>query len=347
MSNEDMTPLQEQQLQSQPQLIPEARHQNQQQEELNADRLWRAGMMRRYPSEISVESASSGSASSNTSFVSSKFTLASLDRMDGHVLRRRKRIRSAVYENGSFFADDDSDTRRSPKTKSSTWLIPADHPYKICWDFCTVLVSFIGAYNAHSSIRDRSFDQTPRLLFCECWFLVDILLNFLTQHKSFDGRILRDGKSVWARYLTTWFVIDVLSLLPWEVVYVKPIIEMQNRLNWFAKTFKRSKAVVRVTRVLRGRHFKLFGRVAKQTKHAGVGARRLLRLLIKYVPKYIFFWRRMKGVVVVRLLRMLHYIQRILKNFPTTKRDDADNNTDVTQEECEELEEDGSLDDLY
>jgi hypothetical protein len=341
---------QEQLSQSQPQLIPETRQLHEQHDEINADLVWHAAMMRRYPSEISVQSSSSGSASTNTSFVDSKFTLVTLDRMDGHVLRRRKRIASAVYQHSSFFADDnsDSETRPSPKVKTSTWLIPADHPYKICWDLCTVLVSFIGAYNAHSSIRDRSFDQTPRLLFCECWFLVDMILNFLTQHKSFDGRVLRDGKSVWARYLTTWFVIDVLSLLPWEVVYVKPIIEMQNRLNWFAKLFKRSKAVVRVTRVLRGRHFKLFGRVAKQTKHAGVGARRLLRLLIKYVPKYIFFWRRMKGVVVVRLLRMLRYIQRILKNIPTTKREDEDTHTDVTQEECDELEEeDDSLDDLY
>ena len=314
------------------------------------------------PSEISIQSSISPSlsqasapmsnSSSVASVVTAQSTLASINRLDGHAVRRRKRIRATIYEDSTFFADDNSESPRSKKR--STWLIPADHPYKILWDVITVIVSFVGAYNAHSSIRDRSFAQTPRLLFCECWFLLDIILNFVTQYKSFDGRILRDGKAVSARYLTTWFVIDLLSLLPWEVYYVKPIIEMQNRLNWFSKTLRRSKAVLRVTRVLRGRHFKLFGRVAKQTKHAGVNARRLLRLLVKYVPKYIFFWRRMKGVVVVRMLRMVHYIQRLLKNVPITssmyKRhddDDYDNKTDVTQADWEDLDDDGSFDDLY
>lgn len=328
--------------------------------QLSPSRSRQIDRMTSLPSEVSLQSSNSNanSAASIASLVTAESTLESINRLDGHAVRRRKRIRATVhesvptYEDSTFFADDNSESPRSKKR--STWLIPADHPYKILWDLITIVVSFVGAYNAHSSIRDRSFGQTPRLLFCECWFLADMILNFVTQHKSFDGRVLRDGKAVSARYLTTWFVIDLLSLLPWEIVYVKPIVEMQNRLNWFSKTLKRSKAVVRVTRVLRGRHFKLFGRVANQTKHAGVNARRLLRLLVKYVPKYVFFWRRMKGVVVVRLLRMLHYIQRFLKNVPltssTSKRDDDDdddNHTDVTQEDWEELEEDESFDELY
>ena len=72
---------------------------------------------------------------------------------------------------------------------------------------------------------------------------------------------------------------------------------------------------------------------------------------------------------MVRLLRMLHYIQRFLKNvLPMTKTttaalsssnkrdyyndhddddDDDDNHTDVTQADWEELEEDESFDELY
>lgn len=229
----------------------------------------------------------------------------------------------SITSQESFFADDNSEVypRFRPASK---WLIPADHPYKILWDVATILISMIGAYHGHTSIRDRSFGPSLLTIFCEVWFVIDILLNFVTQHKSsMTGVVLKDGKSVWARYLTTWFVVDFVSLLPWETLYVKPIIDMQNRRKFFKKAFFRTKAVIRVTRILRGRHFKLFRTAAKTTKHAGVGARGLLKLLIKYLPKYIFFWRRMKGVVLVRLLRHFHTLCRFFKIFQMKEDDET------------------------
>mmetsp|Transcript_3138 Transcript_3138/g.4501 ORF Transcript_3138/g.4501 Transcript_3138/m.4501 type:complete len:563 (-) Transcript_3138:148-1836(-) len=208
--------------------------------------------------------------------------------------------------------------------KKSKWLIPADHPIKVFWDVCTVFISFLGAYLTHTSIRDRTIEQTFWIRFTEAWFAVDILLNFVTQHKTASGKIIADGKAVWARYLTTWFVVDVLSLVPWESIYVKPIWEMQKRRGFFKKTFFRSKAVIRVTRVLRGRHFKLFGKVAAQTKHAGVGSKRLLQIMIKYIPKYLLFYRNMKGVLAVRTLRQVHWTRKVIKNLFVTTRTDED-----------------------
>lgn len=213
---------------------------------------------------------------------------------------------------------------RVRRFRRRSWLIPADHWFKIMWDLLTICLSFLSAYNLHNSIRDRQFGHSPFLAFCETWFFIDILLNFVTEHKSSDGAVLRDGKSVWARYLTTWFAVDILSLLPWESVYVKPIVEMQKRRGFFKKVFFRTRAVIRVTRVLRGRHFRLFGKVARQTKHAGVGARRLLRLIIKYLPKYLLFFRHMKGALAVRTLRQVHWVHKVIKAFaaPKMKRDD-------------------------
>jgi Ion transport protein len=202
------------------------------------------------------------------------------------------------------------------RTKSNRrLLIPAEHPYKILWDVLTFILSFANVYATHASIRDRQFGISWFTTFCEAWFVADILLNFFTEYRS-DNYALRDCRSVWARYLTTWFVIDVLSLFPGEVVYLKPIIDQQNRRNWFTKGFFRTKAVVRVTRILRGRHFKLFGKVAKHSKHsAGVGAVRLLRCMIKYIPKYWLFFRNMKGVLAIRMLRQVHWFRKVWRNF--------------------------------
>ena len=189
----------------------------------------------------------------------------------------------------------------------------------------TILLSVLYIYATHTSIRDRSIRTSNFGLVCDAWFLVDILLNFVTEYRSEDGVVLRQGQAVWARYLTTWFVVDALSLVPWESLYVKPIIEMQNKRRFFKKYFFRTRAVIRVTRVLRGRHFRLFGKVARRTKHAGVGANRLLRLLIKYVPKYLLFYRNMKGVLMVRMLRQVHWMRKMMRNFSgkRLKKDDA------------------------
>eukprot|EP00542_Grammatophora_oceanica_P003673 CAMPEP_0194070742 /NCGR_PEP_ID=MMETSP0009_2-20130614/88341_1 /TAXON_ID=210454 /ORGANISM="Grammatophora oceanica, Strain CCMP 410" /LENGTH=417 /DNA_ID=CAMNT_0038724029 /DNA_START=917 /DNA_END=2170 /DNA_ORIENTATION=- len=196
----------------------------------------------------------------------------------------------------------------------SPWLIPADHPYKIAWDMCTILLSCASAILTHQSIRDRSFQITTMWVLTQLWFITDIILNFFTIKVLPDGSRVQDEKGVWARYLTTWFAVDVLSLVPWENMYVQPIIDRQRRRNLFVKSFFRTRAVIKVTRLLRGRHFRAFGRVARQTKHAGVGARRLLRLIIKYVPKYLLFYRNMKGILAVRLLRLLHWVRKIGKH---------------------------------
>lgn len=211
-------------------------------------------------------------------------------------------------------AQTTKETATAQPQPKSRWLIPAEHPYKVLWDVITFMLSFANVYATHASIRDRQYGTSWLVTFCEAWFMVDILLNFITEYRS-DNYALRDCRSVWARYLTTWFLIDVFSLFPGEALYLKPLIEVQNRRGFFKKNFVRSKAVVRVTRILRGRHFKLFGQATKHTKHAGIGASRLLRLLIKYIPKYLLFFRNMKGVVAVRLLRQVHWFRKVWRNF--------------------------------
>lgn len=202
---------------------------------------------------------------------------------------------------------------RNKEPPASWWIIiPADHPYKIIWDVLTMIWALLGAYRTHLRIRDRVFDQSPLIVLTEVWFTLDILLNFVTEHKTSKGQVIRDGKTVWARYLTTWFVIDLLSLIPWERIYVRPVVEKIKRRNFFQKTFFRSKAVVRVSRVLRGRHIKLIGQVSKQT---GTPLRRIVVRLIKYVPKYLLFFRHMKGALFVRGLRFIHWLHNMYKKI--------------------------------
>ena len=195
----------------------------------------------------------------------------------------------------------------------SWWIcIPADHPLKVVWDVMTMIWAALGAYRTHIRIRDRVFEQSPLIILTEIWFTVDILLNFITEHKTRQGEVIRDGKAVWARYLTTWFIVDILSLIPWESIYVKPIVEKIKRRNFFQKTFFRSKAVIKVSRVLRGRHIKLFG---KASKRSGVSLHKLVALVIRYLPKYLLFLRNMRGALVIRGLRAIHWLHNMYKKI--------------------------------
>lgn len=194
------------------------------------------------------------------------------------------------------------------------WIIPIDHRFKVFWDVLTVILSVAHAYFTHLAIRDRKFGCSPFITFCDTWFLVDILLNFVTERRTGTGEILRDPRSICARYLISWFAVDALALFPWESLYIQPLIELQNRRGFFQKYFFRSKAVVRVTKHLRGKHFRWFGTVARHTKQHGVGAKRLLRLIIKYVPKYFMFLRNMKGIVAMRILRFVHWFRRFISS---------------------------------
>mmetsp|Transcript_34516 Transcript_34516/g.81368 ORF Transcript_34516/g.81368 Transcript_34516/m.81368 type:complete len:444 (+) Transcript_34516:151-1482(+) len=236
-------------------------------------------------------------------------------------LGTKSEIRRRKYWKGSARNFGQMNPGGRPRRLRSRSVIPIEHPFKIVWDICTVILSVVHSYLTHMAIRDRRFEPSPFIAFCQAWFLVDILLNFFTERKTNTGEIISNPRRIVARYLTSWFVVDILSLFPWEVLYVKPLIEVQNRRGFFKKSFFRSKAVVRVTTHLRGKHFRWFGAVAKHTKHHGIGAQRLLRLIIKYVPKYVMFLRNMKGVVAVRILRFVHWSRRSIKNIESKSSD--------------------------
>ncbi len=134
------------------------------------------------------------------------------------------------------------------KRRSRIIVIPSNHRLKLLWDTLTVLLTFVSAYVGHIYIRDRStYEWDWFVLFTNTWFFIDVVLNFFTDHRTGDGKLLQNGREVWGRYLTTWFAIDALSLLPWERMFLRPIIQKQKRRNIVVKWFFRSKAVVKVT----------------------------------------------------------------------------------------------------
>ena len=209
----------------------------------------------------------------------------------------------------------------SPNPLVRPWyLIPAGSPYKAVWDIATVLLTLYSFLLTHSHISSRNHGVTESGALVELWFVVDILLNFFTEYKSMEGEVTPSWRGSAGQYLRTWFFVDLLSVIPWELWFLQPVIDMQNARGVWKKTFFRSKGVLKVTRVLRGRHFKLLSKISSRTAKFGVGTSRIVKGLIKYLPKYIQFVKRMKFVLPVRTVRAFHSWYKMFKNFVAVQR---------------------------
>eukprot|EP00069_Balaena_mysticetus_P007795 bmy_19366T0 len=56
----------------------------------------------------------------------------------------------------------------------------------------------------HSSIQE----STP-----------DIILNFRTTYVSKSGQVIFEARSICIHYVTTWFIIDLIAALPFDLLY--------------------------------------------------------------------------------------------------------------------------------
>ncbi|GMI12222.1 hypothetical protein TrVE_jg10480 [Triparma verrucosa] len=207
------------------------------------------------------------------------------------------------------------DKLRTPTPDSPWWLIPSSSVYKITWDLSTLLISLYSFYLSIFSIHTRQYSFSEGSALIELWFLVDVLLNFVTEYKSGEGEVEGDGWRVFKRYAGSWFLVDFCGLVPWEVFWIQPIIEMQNNRSFITKSFFRTKGILKVTRVLRSRHFKIVSSISRRTSKIGYTSRRIVKGLIRYAPKYVQFLRNMKLVLPVRLLRGWHVCRRVGKDL--------------------------------
>ena len=134
----------------------------------------------------------------------------------------------------------------------------------------------------------------------DLWCVADIILNFLTANGN-------------TSYLKTWFFVDVICMLSWEVIYVQPIFnEIRKR-----KIISKAVGFTRKWPTFKKRWSQLV-RLSFLAKAVGSGPTRL----IKFAPKYFVFAGKMKVVIGLRILRYIRLVRRLLKNLKTTGEKD-------------------------
>lgn len=55
---------------------------------------------------------------------------------------------------------------------------------------------------------------------CSCSPGVDIILNFRTTYVSQSGQVVYDPRSICIHYVATWFFVDLIAALPFDLLYI-------------------------------------------------------------------------------------------------------------------------------
>ncbi|XP_043910660.1 potassium voltage-gated channel subfamily H member 4 [Protopterus annectens] len=98
--------------------------------------------------------------------------------------------------------------------------------FKALWDWLILLATFYVAvtvpYNVcFTNNDDVSAARTTIVsdIVVEMLFILDIILNFRTTYVSQSGQVVYDARSICVHYLATWFFVDLIAALPFDLLY--------------------------------------------------------------------------------------------------------------------------------
>lgn len=94
-----------------------------------------------------------------------------------------------------------------------------DSPFRIAWNISTLVATFSFTFMITYRIVFKTFAADWVYYILNSLFLVDMLLGFVTSAKRGHLR-LESFPAIGAHYLRSWFVIDLLAFLPFELIPV-------------------------------------------------------------------------------------------------------------------------------
>lgn len=112
--------------------------------------------------------------------------------------------------------------RETPKTPPH--IILHYSTFKAIWDWVILLLTFYTAVAVPFNVAftERESDDYITMVvidgIVDIVFFVDVILNFHTTFVGPGGEVVSDPKIIRMNYLKTWFIIDLLSCLPYDVI---------------------------------------------------------------------------------------------------------------------------------
>ncbi|KAI4817443.1 hypothetical protein KUCAC02_010844, partial [Chaenocephalus aceratus] len=144
----------------------------------------------------------------------------------GDKKEERRREKGQIKLNKNVFGDPPAlPEYKVAEAKKSKFILLHYSTFKAAWDWLILLATFYVAVTVPYNVcfigddDDLTRSTTVSDIAVEILFIIDIVCNFRTSYVSKSGQVIFDARQICIHYLTTWFIIDLVAALPFDLLY--------------------------------------------------------------------------------------------------------------------------------
>lgn len=175
--------------------------------------------------------------------------------------------------------------RMTARKNEKCCLIYPENKYKSWWDLFMTLVLLVTCIATPYTIAFVS-DEPPALVITngviDALFLMDMILMFVSVYYDDEMKLIDDRKRIAKNYLQGWFTVDLLAIVPFDVILNSTDLSSMVRVVRVGRLYK----LVKLTRLIRV--LKIMKEKSKLLKYLneflklGLGFERLFFLLLVF-----------------------------------------------------------------
>ncbi|XP_013182489.1 PREDICTED: potassium voltage-gated channel subfamily H member 8-like isoform X6 [Papilio xuthus] len=152
---------------------------------------------------------------------------AVLYQLSGHYKPDKMKSKLKLNNNLLHSSDPPLPEYKTSAIKKSRFIISHYGVFKTFWDWLILIATFYVAvvvpYNASFVDEGHPRISVTSDVVVEALFIIDIVLNFRTTFVSKKGEVVSDSKAIALNYIRSWFVVDLLAALPFDLLYASDV----------------------------------------------------------------------------------------------------------------------------
>ncbi|XP_042165771.1 potassium voltage-gated channel subfamily H member 8-like [Oncorhynchus tshawytscha] len=169
-----------------------------------------------------------GGLKTGSSFSSTRLRSSTvLYHISGHLHSKdnKKRKKSKIKLNKNVFGDPPAlPEYKVADAKKSKFILLHFSTFKAGWDWLILLATFYVAVTVPYNVcfigdDDLTRSTTVSDIAVEILFIIDIVFSFRTTYVSKSGQVIFSARLICIHYMTTWFIIDLVAALPFDLLY--------------------------------------------------------------------------------------------------------------------------------
>ena len=159
--------------------------------------------------------------------------------------------------------DTDIEDEESENEKEIPWIILPDNPYKKMWD---LLIAILILYSAIITPYEIAFSDSNKSnwfeIFIDILLAIDIVLTFFSAYTDDEENLVKNHKKIIKKYLQSWFIIDIISVLPLNNVFKSGKYSGLTKISKLPKLYR----LIKLTKLLRMTKMSSKGNLNRVTK---------------------------------------------------------------------------------